>query len=389
MVDRGTQAFDVIVVGLGAMGAATLHRARQEGLQVLGIDRHRPPHTFGSTHAETRITRLAVGEGAPYLPFVRRSHEIWREIQAASGATLLHECGGLIITEQEPVAGQRWQDFVTQTSEIAASAGIEYHVLDAAEAQRKCPVLEGFDGKRIGFEPTAGLVMAEDAVAAQLALADRHGAVVNTAETVVAIEPDRTGVDVVSDPGRYRADHGVLAAGPWLPDLVDRADAARLRVTRQVVYWFEVDDVDAYRVDELPFVMWVGDTDADYLGVFPIVPGGTQALKVLGEQFVDATDPETVDRSVDDHEIDAFYERHVRTKLPGVSRRCVKSEVCLYTNTVDDHFLIDHDRRSDRIVIMSACSGHGFKHSAALGEAVAQQIACGSSTLDLSPFRRR
>ena len=147
-------------------------------------------------------------------------------------------------------------------------------------------------------------------------------------------------------------------------------------------------EVDAYRTDAFPFVMWIGDRDEEYVGIFPIPPGGTPALKVLGEQFITSTHPDSVDRHVSDAEIKTFYRRHVQPRLVGVSPTCVKAEVCLYTNTPDDHFLIDTSSTSDLITLMSPCSGHGFKHSAALGEAVVEQIVSGAANLDLAPFRR-
>ena len=382
------ERYDLIVVGLGAMGAAVTYQAASLGLRVLGIDRHNPPHDFGSTKAETRITRLAVGEGEQYLPFVARSHEIWRDLERKSGEQLLHQCGGYIVTEQTPVPGQRWQDFVLETNRIASAAGIEFHVLGDSNPIPPPAGIVGLENKRIGFEPTAGLVMAERAVAVQLQLAAAAGATIRTGETVTSVTPDTSGVTVATAEGHYRADQAVIAAGPWLADLIGQTDAAKLRVTRQVVYWFEVDDPDAFSTERFPFVMWVGDTDEDYVGIFPIPPGGTPALKVLGEQFVTDTHPETVDRTVSPLEIQAFHERHIAPKMPGVSNRCVKAGVCLYTNTPDDHFLIDTALDSDRILLMSPCSGHGFKHSAALGEAVAQQVSSGKSEQNLTPFRR-
>lgn len=387
MASEGVQV-DLIVVGLGAMGAATAFQARRRGLRVLGLDRHHPPHTLGSTHAETRITRLAVGEGPQYLPFVRRSHEIWRELEEETGRPLLHTSGGLIVTEQAAVEGQRWEDFVVRTSEIAGGAGIDFEVLDPAESGVRFPLLHGLDGKRLGYEPTGGVVMAERALETQLELAAAEGADLRMGETVRAVEPDGDGVDVITDRGRHRADRVVLAAGPWMPDLIDDQDRSHLRVTRQVVFWFEVEDPEPFTVGSFPFVMWIGDRDLDYVGIFPIPPEGTPALKILGEQFATATDPDRVERVVGAEEIEAFHDRHVATKLSGVGRRCVRAEVCLYTNTSDDHFLIDVSPSSDRVLVMSPCSGHGFKHSAALGEAVAEVIATGSSTLDLTPFGR-
>ena len=394
---RPGDSFDLIVVGLGAMGAATVYQARRLGLRVLGLDRHHPPHNLGSTHAETRITRLAVGEGRHYLPFVRRSHEIWRELEARSGEALLHQGGGLIVTGTSSDKGQRWEDFATATKAIADGAEIDFAMLDPRAASTMVPMLSDLEGKMIGFEPTAGLVMAERALAVQLELARADGADLRTGEAVTAITPEPAAaadsgdaaVEVITDRGRYRASQVVLAAGPWTSDLADPVDAEILTVTRQVVYWFEVDRLDAFSIESFPFVMWIGTSDEEYLGIFPIPPGTTPALKVLGEQFLRTTRPDRVDRTVSNEEIEGFYDRHLAPKLSGVKRKCVKAEVCLYTNTPDDHFLIDTSTRSDRITVMSPCSGHGFKHSAALGEAVAQRVATGASTLDLTPFKRR
>lgn len=398
---------DVLIVGLGAMGAATAYQATKAGLGVVGIDRHRPPHHLGSTHAESRITRLAVGEGPQYLPTVRRSHEIWAELEQRSSRALLHRCGGLIVTDPgdvttgtgadadtdtdaNPDVGEaRWGDFVSKTQAVADGAGIEFHQLDRATARDRHPALVGLDHHRIGFEPTAGLVDCEAAVEVQLDLAAQDGADLRFDERVVAVEPDADGVDVITDQGRYRADRVVLAAGPWLGDLAPTVDAEVLTVTRQVVYWFEADDLRRFAIDRVPFVMWIGQTIDDYLAVFPPLPGGTEAVKVLGEQFAATTDAETVERSVSAEEVAAFHAANVAPRVAGITDRCVAARVCLYTNTPDDHFLIDTSPASDRVTVVSPCSGHGFKHSAAIGEALAQRLATGTSTIDLAPFARR
>ncbi len=402
MNDAGDELhYDLIVVGLGAMGAALTLHAQTLGQHVLGIDRYEPPHNFGSSHAETRMSRLAVGEGEQYLPFVARSHEIWRELEADTGERLFHESGGCIITKQAVTDEARWNDFVSATAGVAAQATtgpdggpITFEQISPDELRRRQPAIRVRDDDRVGLEPTGGIVMCERAIEIQLRLAAEVGAEIHTNETVTSVEPHPSGdegqVQVVTDRGRYAADHVVLAAGPWIPELSNTADREQLTVTRQVVYWFEVDDVDAFSVERFPTVIWPGHSIEDYIGVFPIPPDGTKALKVLGEQFSHETDPDVVDRNVTQAEIDEFYRTMVAPRLHGVTSNCVKAEVCLYTNTPDDHFLIDTDPRSESITIMSPCSGHGFKHSAALAEAVAQEIALGrASDLDLSPFRRR
>ena len=384
--------YDIAVVGLGAMGSAVAWHASRLGLSVLGIDRHTPPHRLGSSHAETRITRLAVGEGAPYLPFVARSHELWRELSELIGEPLLYQSGGYILSDAAEEA-ERWTDFTMETARIAAGAGIDYELLDADEFRTRQPGIVVPDTSTVGFEPTAGIVMCERAVRGQLDQALAAGAELRTGERVTAIEPitapgDGAGhVQVVTEHAVYEARHVVVAAGSWTSELVPTTIGERLTVTRQVAHWFEADDLDAWSTDNFPFLMWIAGTIDDYVGVFPVPPDtGIQGVKILGEQFELTTTPSDVDRTVSAEEIAAFHRHLIAPRFPGISDRSVRAEVCLYTSTPDENFLIETDPRSDRVVVMSPCSGHGFKHSTALGEAVAQRVAGGGADLSLAPF---
>lgn len=379
---------DLIVVGLGAMGAATAYQAARRGLSVIGFDRYAPPHDQGSSHAESRVTRLSVGEGPEYVAPVARSHEIWRDLEAATGVQLLHQCGSLIVS---PSSGGgtdgRWTDFVTATAAAAGPAGVPFHRLSTAEIESRFPVLLPREGEVFGLEPSGGVVIVERAVSVQLELARELGAVTHTYAPVIDVEPDDTGVTVRTATRSVRAPRVVVTTGPWL-DFAPLEDQRVLSVTRQVVFWFELDDLEPFTTDNLPTAIWAGDRIEDYLGVFPIAPGTRPALKVLGEQFSETTTADTVDRSVSPEEIADFHERLVAPRLRGVTDRCHHATVCLYTTTPTEDFLIDTDPRSDRIAIVSPCSGHGFKHSAAIGEALAQGAAGEEPTVDLSPFRR-
>ena len=82
------EPYDVAVVGLGALGSAIVRPLAERGARVLGLDRHAPPHDLGSSHGESRITRLAIGEGDAYVPLVRRSHAIWRALERQTGVPL-------------------------------------------------------------------------------------------------------------------------------------------------------------------------------------------------------------------------------------------------------------------------------------------------------------
>jgi sarcosine oxidase len=383
--------FDLIVVGLGAMGAAALHHAAAAGHKVLGIDRFDPPHNMGSSHAETRITRLAIGEGPEYLPFVARSHEIWRELETRSGKELFYQTGGYTIAPRGASSSERWGDFVNVTAQIAADNNIEYDLLTPDEFMARQPNLIVGPQFRVGFEPSAGLVLIEETIRVQLAFALESGATIVTKELVETVEPDGSGVTVRTASSSYRGTKAVVTAGPWLTDLVP-AEKPYVEVYRQTVVWFEVEDPEPFTTDNFSYVMWPGHTVEDYLALWP-TPPGSAGLKAMRERFDQPCHPDSVDRSVSEEEIAELYERYIHGKVLGVKPTALQSAVCLYSGTPDEKFLIDYHPESENVMFASACSGHGFKHSTALSEAMVTQLmgspVPGSPTgLSLAPFGR-
>ncbi len=379
--------YDAIVIGLGAMGSAALYQLARQGANALGIDQFRPPHTLGSSHGESRITRLAIGEGAAYVPFAQRSHAIWRELEAESGAALLTLSGGLIICPHTGGAqfhGQR--DFVEQTAAIARQFAIDHQVWDAETVRQRWPQLRITDRDHAYYEPTGGIVAVERAIETQLRLAKQHGATIQLEELVLSYTTSESGVTVTTKAGAYQADKVILTAGPWLRTLLPKRLANGLHVYRQVIYWFESDKPEQFHSDRFPFLIWIGETPEEYFSLFPYTEGGTVGAKVLTEEYVQTVTPTSVDRTVHAHEVQRIYHDFVQRRVAGVQARCLKSDVCLYTNTPDENFIIDFHPESERVIVASPCSGHGFKHSAAIGETLAQLALTGRSTLDISHF---
>ena len=378
----GMPGYDVIVIGLGAIGSACLYQLAKSGRRVLGIDRYAPPHTLGSSHGETRITRQAAGEGEAYVPLVMRSHEIWREIEAETGAELLVQCGALVMAGRGTAASHHGkQDFVRKTIALAERFGIAHEVLDAAEIGARYPQF-GVTGSEIGyFEPGGGFVRPEACIAAQIGLARRLGAEVRLDTKIIDVAEDGPGaMAVTTEAGdRYTAERVVMAAGPWAPSLGSGTAGAgvfrQLRVCRQVLHWFEVADAAAFSPARCPVFIWMhGDGPTDYLYGFP-QPARAQGVKVATEQYAEATDPELVRREVDAGEQRAMYAEHVEGRILGIGPGVLRSSVCMYTVTPDSGFVVDWLGRNERVLLASACSGHGFKHSAGLGEVVARMVA--------------
>ena len=379
---------DVAVVGLGAAGAATLYQLAQRGVSALGIDSHSPPHVMGSTHGETRITREAIGEGECYTPLVRRSHGIWRELEAETGEDLLTQCGGLIIEGPgNGAAGHHRQEFLAHTIACANRYEIPHELLSAAEVEARFPQFSLAGDESAYFEPGAGFVRPERCVAAQLTMAERLGAEVRRDERVFALTPEPGGtVRIRTDRGDLEAGRVVLAVGPWVRDFLEPRHLELFTVYRQVMAWFELrPEANDHTPGAMPIFIW-GLSNGDSFYGFPAVDGAGNA-KVATEQLSLATSPAEATLEVDPEETRSLYEGLIRTRLPGLTERCTRSVRCLYTMTPDAGFVVDEHPDIPGVLLMSPCSGHGFKHSAGLGEAVAQLVTSGASDADLSPFR--
>ncbi len=369
-------AFDTVVIGLGAIGSATLLQLARRKQRVLGLDRWDPPHAWGSTHGDTRITRCAIGEGEAYVPLVLRSHEIWRELEAETGEQLLTQCGALILASGSSAAiVHNKGDFVRRTIAAAERFAIPHEVLSPDAIMVRFPQFQ-LQGDEIGyFEPGGGYVRPERCVAAQLGLARRHGAVVRGNTQVASVARDGEGVCVtLADGERILAAEAVLSAGAWSPGLLaSEAGLARhMTVARQVLHWFTPENPAEFAPERFPVFIWLhGDRPEDSFYGFPVRPG-SDGVKVATEQYADLTPaPDHLAREVTPAEKQAMMREHLDGRLLGLRSDPVRSVACPYTNTPDGDFLIQRAPSIPGVLLVSACSGHGFKHSAGLGEAVA------------------
>ncbi|MHC2088852.1 N-methyl-L-tryptophan oxidase [Methylobacterium sp. CM6244] len=379
--------FDIAVVGLGAMGSAALYQLGLRGAKAVGLDRFAPPHILGSSHGESRITRQAVGEGRDYVPFVLASHRIWRTLEAETGETLLTACGALVMGPGSGDTSHHGKpDFVGRSIDAARAFAIQHEVLDGGDVARRFPqFLNLGGGERAYYEPGGGYVRPERCIAAQLRRAGELGADIRTGTTVLSIQQGPGGVRIETENGAVLADQVVVSAGAWTAPLLGAPFTELLTVSRQLLHWYALDDASAYGLEAPVFIWMHGSGDTDYLYGFPPLPGEVQ-VKVATEQYETATRAEAFDRAVSPEESTAMYRHHVAGRLAGATGRVTKSAACLYTVTPDRGFIIDRHPQMNRVLVVSACSGHGFKHSAGIGEAVANEMVQASGRIDLAPY---
>ncbi len=370
------QPYDVIVIGLGAAGAATTYQLARKGSHVLGIDRFDPPHAMGSTHGDTRITRLAIGEGAQYSPLAIRSHEIWRDIEQQSGADLLTQCGALYIApagDDSAVHGR--PGFLTRTEESAEQFGIPLESLDASAVRHRFPVFNVQANERALYEPSAGFVRPEACVREQLALAAQHGATIHRNEQFLRYDIDGAGlVTVFTSLGQYTARRLVLSMGPWIDTAVPAALAPLFTIVRQILVWFDVPtDIAAFDPSGCPVHIWALADNHDIYG-FPAIDGTHGGVKIASEQYAESTTADSVRRDATAAETSELFERFIAPCFPTVSSHVLRTATCLYTVTPNFDFIIDTLPDQPQVMVISPCSGHGFKHSAAIGESVASIV---------------
>jgi sarcosine oxidase len=359
--------YDAIVVGLGAHGSAATYQLARRGQRVLGFDRFARGHTLASFGGLSRIIRLSYYEHPSYVPLLKRAWELWRELERESGETLLTQTGGLYI-------GAPDGELLTGSLASARTHGLEHELLDNAELRRRYPLFE-VDRDWVGlFDVQAGWLAPERSVETHLRLAEQQGATLRFTEPIEHWERDGESLRITSARGDYRAGRLVITAGAWLSRLLPRL-APHLWVERNVLLWFEPrGELEAFA--KLP-VYIVEDTERFFYG-FPY--DADNGLKLAGLHFGDRVDPDTVDReprAIDEERVRAWLRR--RMPLANGERR--RAQVCLYTNSPDGHFIIDHD---GPVTYASACSGHGFKFATAVGEILADLAISGRSSLDIS-----
>ena len=380
---------DIAVIGLGAVGSATLYQAAKLGAIVIGIDRFEPPHDQGSSHGETRITRQAIGEGREFVPLVLRSNEIWEELEAATGCNLLTRCGGLILASPG-VGGSHHgsSSFLLDTINAAREFGILHQQLSTDDIRRFYPQFRLTAGEVGYFEPGAGFLRPEACVETQIAQAKKLGAKVFTSETVLQIKPANAGLELRTNKATYSAAKAILTAGPWIAKFLPPEYAGRFRVYRQTLCWFALQrNHERYSPQRFPIFIWItGNRVQDMLYGFPAIGGADAGVKVATERYESTVDPDAVPRDVSDLSIAQVHSHYIAPRLPDVSSQCLRTATCLYTVTPDAKFVIDYVGANRNLVFASACSGHGFKHSAALGEALAQQALGIATKVDLSCF---
>lgn len=361
-------SFDVIVIGCGGMGSATLLELAQRGLRVLGIDRHAPPHSLGSSHGETRIIRKAYFEHPDYVPLLHRAWDKWVATESACGKTLL-EPRDLVMT------GPADSEVIVGAKESARVHGLAIENLSSNEARKRYPVLNVSEGHSVTVEQTAGFLWVERCVEQQLRLAGQLGATLNVNETVLEITGTANSVEVRTDQGTYSAGAAVVTSGPWTNSLLPEYKSL-IAIRRKSLFWFPSTSGHWKNKEQAPIFL-MDTQNGQFYGLPEVADGLVKIGEHTGGEWVSG--PEDVDRQVSESDL-APVQSFLRTCLNFVADEPMNSAVCLYSMTTDGHFLLDR-HASLPIVVAAGFSGHGFKFAPVIAEACSDLVMAGQTTL--------
>ena len=359
---------DVLIIGTGAVGSAAMYYLAERGVNVVGLDRFPVAHDKGSSHGQTRIIRLAYFEHPNYVPLLRRSYELWKDLEEKSGNQLYSETG---IIQIGPADGE----IVTGVKASAQEHNLEIENLTASDVTSRYPGFMVPEGMEAVFEKRAGFLKVEQSIKAYINLALNYGAELHTGVSVDNWKRiSGNGIEVTTSRGAFSADNLIITAGAWAKDLL-RPLNLNLTVARKPLFWFESDrtyDIEAgcpAFFYETPQGSFYGFPSIDELG-----------LKVAEHTSGDPVlDPLKVDRSLhktDKAKIDGFIASHL-SKMHNP--RMTDHKICMYTRSEDEHFIVDSIPGSPHVNFVAGLSGHGFKMASVLGEIMAD-LAINKST---------
>jgi sarcosine oxidase len=349
--------YDHIVIGVGSMGSATCYQLARRGRSVLGLEQFSIPHELGSHAGESRIIRKAYYEHPDYIPLLLRAYENWNELMERSGKTLYHKTGLLY-------AAPKGHQLIRNIRNAADKFGIP--LLSNISSSFSLP-----DNFETLFEPDAGFVEPENTIRTLVKHAIDLGAEIHEREEVLGWTMDSNGTMVVStNISEYSCNKLVITSGAWSGKIIPGIKG-RLRVTRQVLAWFKPAQHDRFSEQDFPCWMVATDhQDGVYYG-FPITSSHPGALKLAYHWPGAETEPDKVERLVSQADVDDL-EGFLKNYLPAGFGNIESTKVCLYSNSPDEHFVIDNlPGMGEKVCVAWGFSGHGFKFVPVVGEILA------------------
>jgi sarcosine oxidase len=352
------------------MGASVSYSLAKRGLRVLNLERFGVNHEFGSSHGRTRIIRLAYYEDPRYVPLLRRAYAAWKEVESRSGKKLLRITGGLMV-------GREDGELVRGVLGSARAHGLPHQLLSAREAEDRFEAFTLGEDTCAVYDESAGVLFAEESVRAFVGLASEEGCEFRFSEQVRSWRATPEAVEVETKGGTHAADRVLFCAGPWTGSLL--GGAVPLQYERQVPLWFSSRGMESFAPPKMPVFIAEEGPGLFYYGI-PDVGHGVKVARSHGGEMCD---PDKVRREVTPADV-APVKEFISRRLRMLDSTPIASTTCTYSNTPDLNFALGSLPGDDRVTVVSACSGHGFKFASVIGEVAADIAMEGRTKYDIS-----
>ncbi len=360
----------VIVIGLGCVGSAVAATLARRGAKVVAIEQHEIGHEKGGSAHQSRAFRMAYAEHEGYVPLLKRSRELWMELNEYADKQIFYETAGLYISNKP-------RGLVQDSMAAAEKHNVPYEMLDAKEIRNRYPIFQVPDDTIAMVEPLAGMIVPERAIATYIAIAKEHGADLREHVEVLSYEETKTGVVVKTDHGIVEGDKLVICKGAWTSEVP-------IRPSRQVLTWW-TPETNLHETSQLP--VWAIELGGDaWLYGFPETagidgPSGFKVAKHFPAQAINPDDEQAKEvQEGDEEDVRPYMEKW----LPEAAGQCTSVRTCMYGNSDDGHFRIGILPGHSHVVVIAGLSGHGFKFQPVLGEIGADLATEGETAIDIS-----
>lgn len=374
------RTYDVIVVGVGTMGAAACYQLARRGVRVLGLEQFDVPHGRGSHHGFSRMIRMAYFEHPDYGRLLKAAYDLWFELEAESGQKMLEVTGGLYM-------GRPDCDLVDRSRQAAEAQDLPHEMIGRRRLADEFECFRVPDEFVAFYENKAGFILPERAVAAFAELALRGGADLRGQEPVLKWTAEPGGVTVHTSRDTYAADRIIFCGGAWSCRLLGDI-GVDLTVTRQVLGWVWPHRTECFSLGRFP--VWAIEPDeADpnegiYYG-FPMMPDNP-GFKIALHHRAGPTDPDQVCHEIQPGDEQTFRPA-LRKWIPAADGPLLSLRVCLYTNSSDGHFIIDRHPLHEHVLLACGFSGHGFKFAPVIGRILADLATQDRTSLPIEFLR--
>lgn len=367
------------------MGSATCYYLAKQGIKVLGLEQFDIPNELSSHTGQSRIIRKAYYEHPDYVPLLERAYQNWTELEAVSGTQVYYKTGLLYCGKPDHL--------VMQGVRLSAKTyGIELDEIPVFDAKIKYPLLAIPNEYEVLLEPEAGFITPDRAIKGYTDMALKHGAEIKSRVKVESWRKVNAVYEVITSTGTYSADKLIFTAGPWAAKLLPSL-APSLNVTRQVLAWLHTKHNSLFELGQFPCWMIADDDKPGVFYGFPVLPAdifeGPIGFKLALHYPGDVTDPDFINRNPTAHDeqlLVDFMHRYFPNEY--VSTLVIKT--CMYTNSPDEHFILDFLPGYDQdVIVATGFSGHGFKFASVIGEIIGDLVIRGRTEMPIDFLRMK